>query len=39
MQARADLAASRARIVAATDAERRHVVRDLHRRYAPTGEA
>jgi signal transduction histidine kinase len=30
MQARADLAASRARIVAAADAERRRVVRDLH---------
>jgi signal transduction histidine kinase len=30
MQARADLAASRARIVAAGDAERRRVVRDLH---------
>jgi PAS domain S-box-containing protein len=30
MQARSDLAASRARIVAATDAERRRVVRDLH---------
>jgi PAS domain S-box-containing protein len=30
MQARADLAASRARIVAATDEERRRVVRDLH---------
>jgi PAS domain S-box-containing protein len=29
-QARSDLAASRARIVAATDAERRRVVRDLH---------
>jgi PAS domain S-box-containing protein len=29
-QARADLAASRARIVAATDDERRRVVRDLH---------
>jgi signal transduction histidine kinase len=29
-QARAELAASRARIVAATDAERRRVVRDLH---------
>ena len=29
-QAREDLAASRARIVAATDAERRRVVRDLH---------
>ncbi len=30
MQARSDLAASRARIVAATDEERRRVVRDLH---------
>ena len=30
MEARADLAASRARIVAATDEERRRVVRDLH---------
>jgi len=30
IQARSDLAASRARIVAATDAERRRVVRDLH---------
>jgi signal transduction histidine kinase len=30
MQARSDLAASRARIVAATDDERRRVVRDLH---------
>jgi len=30
VQARADLAASRARIVAATDEERRRVVRDLH---------
>src|SRR5215216_1404069 len=30
LQARADLAASRARIVAATDEERRRVVRDLH---------
>jgi signal transduction histidine kinase len=30
VQARADLAASRARIVAAADAERRRVVRDLH---------
>jgi PAS domain S-box-containing protein len=30
MQARSDLAASRARIIAATDAERRDVVRDLH---------
>jgi PAS domain S-box-containing protein len=30
IQARADLAASRARIVAATDQERRRVVRDLH---------
>jgi signal transduction histidine kinase len=30
VQARSDLAASRARIVAATDAERRRVVRDLH---------
>jgi signal transduction histidine kinase len=30
IQARADLAASRARIVAATDEERRRVVRDLH---------
>jgi signal transduction histidine kinase len=30
MQARSDLAASRARIVAAADAERRRVVRDLH---------
>jgi signal transduction histidine kinase len=30
MQARTDLAASRARIVAATDEERRRVVRDLH---------
>jgi GAF domain-containing protein len=30
MQARSDLADSRARIVAATDAERRRVVRDLH---------
>jgi PAS domain S-box-containing protein len=30
IQARADLAASRARIVAATDSERRRVVRDLH---------
>jgi signal transduction histidine kinase len=30
MQAREDLAASRARIVAATDQERRRVVRDLH---------
>jgi PAS domain S-box-containing protein len=30
IQAREDLAASRARIVAATDAERRRVVRDLH---------
>lgn len=30
MQARSDLAASRARIVAATDQERRRVVRDLH---------
>ena len=29
-QARSDLAASRARLVAATDAERRRVVRDLH---------
>jgi signal transduction histidine kinase len=30
IQARSDLAASRARIVAATDSERRRVVRDLH---------
>jgi PAS domain S-box-containing protein len=30
IQARSELAASRARIVAATDAERRRVVRDLH---------
>jgi signal transduction histidine kinase len=30
IEARSDLAASRARIVAATDAERRRVVRDLH---------
>ena len=30
VQARSDLAASRARIVAATDEERRRVVRDLH---------
>src|SRR4051812_43791334 len=30
MQARSDLAASRARIIAATDDERRRVVRDLH---------
>jgi signal transduction histidine kinase len=30
IQARSDVAASRARIVAATDAERRRVVRDLH---------
>ena len=30
LQARSDLAASRARIVAATDEERRRVVRDLH---------
>jgi PAS domain S-box-containing protein len=30
IQARSDLAASRARIVAATDAERQRVVRDLH---------
>jgi signal transduction histidine kinase len=30
IQARSDLAASRARIVAATDEERRRVVRDLH---------
>jgi signal transduction histidine kinase len=30
IEARAELAASRARIVAATDAERRRVVRDLH---------
>ena len=30
VQARADLAASRARIVAASDDERRRVVRDLH---------
>jgi signal transduction histidine kinase len=30
MQARSDLAASRARIIAATDEERRRVVRDLH---------
>jgi signal transduction histidine kinase len=30
IEARTDLAASRARIVAATDAERRRVVRDLH---------
>jgi GAF domain-containing protein len=30
LQARSELAASRARIVAATDAERRRVVRDLH---------
>jgi signal transduction histidine kinase len=30
VQARSDLAASRARIVAATDDERRRVVRDLH---------
>jgi PAS domain S-box-containing protein len=30
IQARSDLAASRARIVAATDGERRRVVRDLH---------
>ena len=30
IEARSDLAASRARIVAATDEERRRVVRDLH---------
>ena len=30
IQARSELAASRARIVAATDEERRRVVRDLH---------
>src|SRR5258708_31980400 len=30
IEARSDLAASRVRIVAATDAERRRVVRDLH---------